>query len=116
MEVWMNKYRGYGEPLMGFWPYLRQAHKSEELSPAGTWHTTFFTWLFLLFINLTHKVSKTREREREGLYLLLEREGCFGATGSDEEDEGVLFFSCCSCFWGGRWGLRKKGLQSSSSS
>lgn len=33
---------GKGDPLMGFCPYLRQAHRSEESLSAGTWHTTFF--------------------------------------------------------------------------
>ena len=43
-------YLGYGEPLMGFWPYLRHAHRSVDTPPSatGTSHTTFFSWLFLL--------------------------------------------------------------------
>lgn len=32
---------------MGFWPYLRQAHMSEESPSAGTSHTTLFCWFFL---------------------------------------------------------------------
>ena len=54
--VCANQYLGKGEPLMGFWPYLRQAHRSDgTTSPldrlfiaagAGI-HTTFFAWLCL---------------------------------------------------------------------
>ena len=32
---------------MGFWPYLRHAHTSDDEPSAGTWQTTFFTWFFL---------------------------------------------------------------------
>jgi hypothetical protein len=32
---------------MGFWPYLRHAHMSDDEPSAGTWQTTFFTWFFL---------------------------------------------------------------------
>jgi hypothetical protein len=36
---------------MGFWPYLRHAHRSVDTPPSatGTSHTTFFSWLFLLY-------------------------------------------------------------------
>ncbi|KAG4941650.1 hypothetical protein JHK87_045521 [Glycine soja] len=40
-------YLGYGEPLMGFCPYFRHAHKSDDRLSAVTWHTIFFCWLFL---------------------------------------------------------------------
>ena len=43
----MRVYLGKGEPLMGFWPYLRHAHTSGDEPSAGTWQTTFFTWFFL---------------------------------------------------------------------
>jgi hypothetical protein len=32
---------------MGFWPYLRHAHTSDDEPSAGTRQTTFFTWFFL---------------------------------------------------------------------
>jgi hypothetical protein len=32
---------------MGFCPYLRHAHTSDDEPSAGTWQTTFFTWFFL---------------------------------------------------------------------
>jgi hypothetical protein len=56
--TWEVTYRGYGEPLMGFWPYLRHAHRSVDTPPSatGTSHTTFFIWLFLL-----HQISSCVE-------------------------------------------------------
>ena len=33
---------------MGFWPYLRHAHTSDDELSAGTWQTTFLTWFFLV--------------------------------------------------------------------
>ena len=36
---------------MGFWPYLRHAHGSDDDAPpsaTGISRTTFFSWLFLL--------------------------------------------------------------------
>ena len=37
---------GYGEPLMGFWPYFLQDQVSEDKPSAGT-SQTLFSWFFL---------------------------------------------------------------------
>jgi len=51
---------GYGEPLMGFWPYFLQAHMSEESPSAGTWHTFFIK--FFLYRNTNQ--NKTQKQKR----------------------------------------------------
>lgn len=53
---------GYGDPLMGFWPYFLQAHRSDgTTSPVGLppavaagagIHITFFAWFFLLIMKM----------------------------------------------------------------
>ena len=40
-------YLGYGEPLIGFCPYLRHAHMSDERLSTVTWHAILFCWLLL---------------------------------------------------------------------
>lgn len=103
--------RGYGEPLMGFWPYLRQAHMSEERPSAGTWQTflrrfflkwknqeiinqrSYFTkWVFfksLLFCLLRSKVRL--------IYLLLDlglvTEPAWDCLGC------CCWCCCCLCVW-----------------
>jgi hypothetical protein len=50
---------------MGFWPYLRHAHTSDDEPSAGTRQTTFFTWFFLQL--LEKKTLRFSRRNEESL-------------------------------------------------
>jgi hypothetical protein len=51
---------------MGFWPYLRHAHGSDDDTPpsaTGISRTTFFSWLFLLLVNHNHNHNHRERNE-----------------------------------------------------
>jgi len=46
---------------MGFWPYLRHAHTSDDELSAGTWQTTFLTWFFLVSMERDNVSSNSQK-------------------------------------------------------
>ena len=61
---------------MGFWPYLRHAHGSDDDAPpsaTGISRTTFFSWLFLL---PNHSRGGEKEKRAEIKLNFERKESC----------------------------------------